>query len=130
VPDAVIPDEPPDENEAYESLDEYLDAQDIAGQGEGPEGGRDIDADVVADQTALHEIGADLDDPDRISLLDGGMDDPDGSGPPPPDDAGRPGYLDEDLDGNEDPELQEVDVDPAELENVADDSPGPDSARW
>ena len=29
-----------------------------------------------------------------------------------------------------DPELEIVDVDPSELEQVADDAPGPDSARW
>jgi hypothetical protein len=76
-----IPEEPPDQNEQFESLDEALDEQDLPGHGGGPEGDRDID-DLVLDQAALEEAGAALDDPDRISMLDGGMDDPDGSGPP------------------------------------------------
>jgi hypothetical protein len=36
----------------------------------------------VADRTALEAAGADLDDPDRISMLGGAMDDPGGWGPP------------------------------------------------
>ncbi|HLH99544.1 MAG TPA: hypothetical protein VKV06_02080 [Acidimicrobiales bacterium] len=76
-----IYDEPPDENEAYENLDESLDDEDL--HGAGPEGGRDVDSDLVADQTELEESGAELDDPEQMSILDGGMDDPDGSGPPP-----------------------------------------------
>jgi hypothetical protein len=74
---SYIPEEPPDENEAYENLDESLDELDLPGHGGGPEGGRDVE-DLVVDREALRELGADLDDPERIALLDGGMDDPDG----------------------------------------------------
>jgi len=128
-----IPEEPPDQNEAYENLDEALDEADLPGHGGGPEGGRDIDEDLVADRTALHEAGADLDDPDRIALLDGAMDDPDGAdvAPRPPGWTGA-----EELDGVDreasygDDQLEFVEVDPSDLEQVPDDAPGPDSARW
>jgi hypothetical protein len=42
-----------------------------------------IDPVLVADELELEELGARLDDPERIALLEGGMDDPDGIGPPP-----------------------------------------------
>ena len=76
--------EPPDENEAYEPLDESIDEEDrtAAEGGRGREGQRDVE-DFVVDRKALREIGADLEDPDRIAMLPGGMDDPDGAGPPP-----------------------------------------------
>ncbi len=122
-----IPEDPPDENEAYENLDEARDAGDLPG-GEDTDGYIDVE-DLVADRRALHEAGADLDDPERYSLLDGGMDDPDG--PPPPDprphrSGSRPAGDDEPTD----PELEIIDVDPALLEQVPDDAPGPDAARW
>jgi hypothetical protein len=125
---SYIHEEPPGENEAYESFDEALDDQDTPGHGPGPEGQRDLDSEIVADQTALEQVGANLDDPDRISLLDGGMDDPDGSGPPPtPEDRGSVvGVEEEPLD----PELEIIDVDATEMDQVPDDAPGPDSARW
>ncbi|HWE56181.1 MAG TPA: hypothetical protein VG435_11755 [Acidimicrobiales bacterium] len=75
-----IPEDPPDDNEAYEQLDEALDGEDLPGHGGGPEGAHDVD-DLIADHAALEDAGAELDDPDRISLLDGAMDDPDGAGP-------------------------------------------------
>jgi hypothetical protein len=53
----------------------------------GPEGTRELDSDIVVDETALRDIEADLDDPDRITLLDGAMDDPDGT--PPATDIGK-----------------------------------------
>lgn len=134
-----IHEDPPDENTAYEPFDEDLDDRDIPGHGPGPEGQRDIDSDIVADHVALHEAGADLDDPDRLSLLDGGMDDPDGSGPP--EEAGDGEEADGGAGGGgsiggvdvgepEDPELEIIDVDATELDQVPDDAPGPDSARW
>lgn len=133
-----ILEEPPDENEAFESLDEALDEQDaLRGFSGGPEGERDLDTDIVVDERALEEIGADLEDPDRVALLDGAMDDPDGSGPPARSLGGSgenwdvtplEAVLDAGTEG--DPELQIVDVDPADLEQVPDDAPGPDSARW
>jgi hypothetical protein len=79
--------QPPDENEAFANLDESLDDVDVTRPGSGSEGGRDLDTDLIVDRTELEEAGADLDDPERLALLDGGMDDPDGSGPKPrPDD--------------------------------------------
>lgn len=149
-------DEPSEETEAYEDLDEALDDDDL--HGVGPEGGRDLDSDVVVDHAELEELGAELDDPDRIGMLDGGMNDPDGVGPPPgrgddeagwdvdpvvADRAARTGTdvgADGDAVGSDDPEdlpdvegdpeLAEIDTDPADLEQVADDAPGPDAARW
>jgi hypothetical protein len=153
-------DEPPDENEAFENLDEALDDEDGVRPGDGPEGERDLDTDVLVDRAELEEIGADLDDPEQMSILDGGMDDPDGSGPPlrsdgDDDTAGwdvDPGTADQgggaqsdvgadgdavgdDLlvdvpDLDDDPELDLTDVDATELDQVPDDAPGPDSARW
>jgi hypothetical protein len=74
-----IYDEPPDENEAFESLDESLDDEDVLDpRRSGPEGERELDSDIVVDETELEEAGAELDDPERMSLLDGGIDDPDG----------------------------------------------------
>ncbi len=90
--DTDIFDEPPDENEAFANLDESLDDVDGVRPGAGPEGGRDLDADVVVDRTELEEAGAELDDPDRIALIDGGMDDPDGVGGPPPVDDDEAGW--------------------------------------
>lgn len=125
-----IPEDPPDENEAFEPLDESLDEEDLPGHGGGPEGERELDRDLITDRTALREVGADLDDPDRIALLDGGMDDPDGSGPPR-DDELLPEEAPEGTDGEDvDPELEEIDTDATDLDGIADDAPGPDSARW
>jgi hypothetical protein len=142
-----IPEEPPDENEAYENLDEALDDVDLqGGYGGGPEGQRDLDSELIVDRAELEEAGANLDDPDRISVLDGGMDDPDGLPPVRQDrgaaDAGwdvdpvatDTGYAveeDEDPDGPElDPELELIVTDATDLEDQPDDAPGPDSARW
>jgi hypothetical protein len=74
-------DEPPDENEAFANLDESLDDEDGLWPGAGPEGERELDTDIVVDRTELEEAGAILDDPERMSVLDGGIDDPDGTGP-------------------------------------------------
>jgi hypothetical protein len=125
-----IREEPPDDNEAYESLDEHLDEQDLPGHGPGPEGGRDIE-DLTVDQRALQQAGADLDDPDRISLLDGAMDDPDGSAPParPAAVAAGEGSASE-SEPAADPELEIVDVDATDMDRFPEDAPGPDSARW
>lgn len=68
-------------NEAFESLDEALDEVDgQRGFIGGPEGQRDLDSDLVVDQAELQEAGAELDDPEQMALLDGAMDDPDGTG--------------------------------------------------
>jgi hypothetical protein len=150
--DTDILDEPPDENEAFENLDEALDDEDGIRPGAGPEGRRDLDTDIVVDRAELEEAGANLDDPERISLLDGGMDDPDGSGPPsrPDDDDeagwdvdpvthGAAGRVDEtEDDGLSDRDL--VDVPPLDdeddvlypgldLDEIPDDAPGLDGGR-
>jgi hypothetical protein len=159
------PDEPPDNNEAFASLDESLDDEDAYGSAfePGPEGERDLDAELTVDEAELEEAGANLDDPERLSLLDGGMDDPDGVGPAPSVDEERgwdvdprwerpraeggagvyPGeasYADADGDAVSDdclldvPDLPEdpaLEITPAaDLDELPDDAPGSDSARW
>jgi hypothetical protein len=151
-------DETPDENEQYESLDEALDEEDLPGHSGASEGARDLDVDVIVDRTALEEVGAQLDDSEQMSMLDGGIDDPDGAGPPAarddPDagwdvdpvvadheqgqqaDAGAEGdavtgdVLEDVPELQQDPELEIVATDALELEEVSDDAPGADSARW
>jgi hypothetical protein len=147
-------DEPPDDNEAFANLDESLDDEDAIRPGHGPEGGRDLDGDLVVDLAELDEAGAGFDDPERLSLLDGGIDDPDGTGPPAPEDdeAGwdvdplqRPGVSDwsegDEVDADGDavapsrlldlPGLDEED-DPSaglDFEQIPDDAPGLDGGR-
>jgi hypothetical protein len=47
-----------------------------------------LDPALVVDDRELAEAGAELDDPEAMAVLDGGIDDPDGIGVPP---AHRPG---------------------------------------
>jgi hypothetical protein len=87
----------PDESldtETYDSWDEELDDQDVvtpdaAGD---PEGERSFDRQLVLDEVEAEEAGIALDDPERLAVLDGGIDDPDGVGSPEqrarPDDEG------------------------------------------
>jgi hypothetical protein len=117
---SYIPEEPQDENEAYENLDESLDELDLPGHGGGPEGGRDVE-DLVVDREALRELGADLDDPERIALLDGGMDDPDGVELPR---RSPPGAAGDEIEPGGVPGLEIVDVDATEMDQVPDDEPG------
>jgi hypothetical protein len=42
-----------------------------------------LDPNLQVDERELAEVGAELDDPESIATLDGGIDDPDGSGVPP-----------------------------------------------
>jgi hypothetical protein len=149
-----IPKEPPEDIEQYENVDQALDEQDATGEGVGQ---RDLE-DMTADRTELEEAGADLEDEGRISMRDGGLDDPDGSGPPEdrgvleagwdvdPVTADRGGGEQADVgaegdavtedelidvpDFEDDPELELIDTDPTELEQIPDDAPGADSARW
>jgi hypothetical protein len=153
-------DEPSDENEAFENLDESLDDEEAVRGDTGVEPSRDLDTDLVVDQEELEEIGANLDDPEQMSMLDGGMDDPDGAGPssarssradeagwdvdPVARDSGGGAQSEAGADGDAtgdtllddvpdvtgDPDLEEIDTDPADFDEIADDSPGPDSARW
>jgi hypothetical protein len=46
------------------------------------EGDPSLDPTLQADERELEEIGAELDDPEDLVSLDGGMDDPDGLGEP------------------------------------------------
>ncbi len=85
--DQSIPDEAPEATETYEQYDE------VAGSAQSDETRADpsatgvtgADADLTrftelpVDEAANEEIGAGLDDPEQMAMLDGGMDDPDGS---------------------------------------------------
>jgi len=145
-----IPKQPPED----ENVDLALDEQDASGDGTGQ---RQIE-DMTADRTELEEAGADLEDEDQMSLLDGGIDDPDGSGPPEDRDDTEAGWdvdpvtadraggeqADEGAEGDavtddqlidvadieDDPELEVIDTDPADLEQIPDDSPDADPDRW
>ena len=140
--------QPPEDSTLYEDVDEDLDEQDATGEGFGQ---RDIE-DMTVDRTALQEVGGDLEDEDRVSLLEGGIDDPDGSGPVEADDleagwevdpvtADRPGgkqtgvaaegddEVGEDElipDIEDDPELEVIDTDPADLEKIPEGYPNVD----
>jgi hypothetical protein len=149
-----IPNQPPEDIEQYEEVDEALDEQDATGEGSRQ---RDIE-DMTADRTELEEAGADLEDEGQISMLDGGIDDPDGSGPakdrddieagwdvdPVTGDRGGGEQADVGAEGDavtedelidvpdieDDPELELIDTDPTDMEQIPDDAPGADSARW
>jgi hypothetical protein len=77
----------PDESldtETYDTWDEELDEQDVvtpdaAGD---PEGERSLDRQLLVDGAEAEEAGVQLDDPERLAVLDGGIDDPDGVGIP------------------------------------------------
>ena len=140
--------QPPEDVRQYEDVDEALDEQDATGEGSYQ---RDIE-DMTVDRRALQEAGADLADEDEISVLEGGMDDPDGSGPSSDRDdieagwdvdpvvAGRGGgeQVDIGAEGHavaedelveDDAELDEIDTDPADLEQIAD-PPGPETSPF
>jgi hypothetical protein len=118
-------------------LDE-VDAQ--RGYSGGPEGQRDLGSDLVIDRLELAEAGADLDDPEQMSLLQGAMDDPDGTAaqvrlPLTEDDDDddtdaegdeRDGWLDDDeYDAVGDRrDLEIIDVDPGDLEELPDEGSG------
>ena len=141
--------QPPEDSTLYEDVDNELDEEDATGEGFGQ---RDIE-DMTVDRTALAEVGGNLEDEEQMSLLEGGIDDPDGSGPAgDPDDleAGwdvdpattdriggkEPGVAaegDEDVaedelipDPEDDPELEEVDTDPVDLEKIPEGFPNVD----
>jgi hypothetical protein len=73
------PDEPL-ETETFEAWDEALDDEDARAPGEpgGPEGERSLDEQLIVDDAEVDELGLNLDDPERLAVLDGGADDPDG----------------------------------------------------
>ena len=96
----------PDESlgtETFESWDEDLDLEDevTPDSVDDPEGERSLDRQLYVDDAEAEEIGAELDDPEHMAVLDGDMDDPDGV---EPSDGGRPAAAGEegwDLDAEE-----------------------------
>src|ERR1700722_2135554 len=140
--------QPPEDSTLYENVDEALDEQDATGEASGQ---RDIE-DMTVDRTELKEIGGDLEDEGRISILEGGIDDPDGSGPAEDADDVEAGWdidpvtadrrggkqagvgaeddeVGEDElipDIEDDPELEVIDTDPADLENIPEGYPNVD----
>jgi hypothetical protein len=116
VTDIEVPDEPPEETEVFEQYDEESDAaidddghvSDPAATGiSGSE--RDLTrfTEMPVDTLENEEIGLGFDDPQRMAVLDGGMDDPDG--------------IDPSL-------LDPADDEPARVRS--DLEPGPESAGW
>ncbi len=77
------PDEPLG-TEAFEQGDEALDEDSRIDSSfiEDVEKDPSLDPTLQADERELEEIGAELDDPEDLVTLDGGMDDPDGLGGP------------------------------------------------
>jgi hypothetical protein len=140
--------QPPEDSTLYEDVDEALDEQDAIGEGSGQ---RDVE-DMTVDRTALKEIGGDLEDESRLSILDGGIDDPDGSGPAEDADDVEAGWdvdpvtadrrggkqvgvgAEDDQVGEDElipdiedvPELEVVDTDPADLEKIPEGYPNVD----
>ena len=77
----------PDESlgtETYDTWDEELDEQDVVtpdATGD-PEGERSLDRQLLVDSAEAEEAGVQLDDPQRLAVLDGGIDVRDGVGIP------------------------------------------------
>jgi hypothetical protein len=77
----------PDESldtETYDAWDEELDEQDVVtpnATGD-PEGERSLDRQLLVDDAEVEEAGVQLEDPEELAVLDGGIDDPDGVGIP------------------------------------------------
>ncbi len=96
------PDEPLG-TEVFDAWDESLDAEDAADPEalERSEGERSIDRQLFVDELELDEAGVRLDDPERIVVLAGGADDPDGLDTPPWPANSRPGEEGWDLDAGE-----------------------------
>jgi hypothetical protein len=80
--DAWSPDEPSG-TEAFEQGDEALDDDATLGASgvEIVEQDPSLDPTLLVDEVELSEAGALLDDPESLAVLDGGIDDPDGTGP-------------------------------------------------
>ncbi|MGO8864519.1 MAG: hypothetical protein ACLQRH_27640 [Acidimicrobiales bacterium] len=77
----------PDEPMGTETFEQGDDARDESGRVD-PRFDEDVDVDpsldptLLVDHRELEEVGAELDDPEALAILDGGMDDPDGIGEP------------------------------------------------
>jgi hypothetical protein len=101
------PDQPLD-SEALEQADEALDEDDaFSSEDDSPDALAPRNQQLPVDDRELEEAGANLDDPEQLAVLDGGIDDPDGVGGDEvhtrsrsSDDEGWD--LDADLDGDED----------------------------
>jgi hypothetical protein len=109
------PDEPLD-TETYESWDEDLDSRDevTPDDVDDAEGERSLDRQLVVDDAELEALGSQLDDPDRMAVLDGDMDDPDGLEAEGLD-GGSPRPVDQegwDLDAEERQTDERLDADP------------------
>jgi hypothetical protein len=81
--DDWTPDEPPG-TEAFEQGDEALDESTRINSSfiEEVELDPSLDPTLALDERELEEVGATLDDPEQLATLDGGIDDPDGTGEP------------------------------------------------
>jgi hypothetical protein len=81
--DTWSPDQPLG-SETFEQGDEASDEASRVNPGftEDVEEDPSLDPTLLIDEAELEEIGVDLDDPELLATLDGGMDDPDGSGEP------------------------------------------------
>lgn len=114
--DEWSPDEPLGE-ETYESWDEALDERDeLEPDALGdPEGERELDSQLYLDDTAAEEAGAELDDPEHLAVLDGGIDDPDGVGEPSASTEGADD-LGWDLDAGDRETAEDIDDNPDILE--------------
>lgn len=88
----------------FEAWDEWLDAEDAADPDglQRSEGERSLDRQLFVDEVELDEAGVRLDDPERIVVLAGGADDPDGLDAPPPPAGPRAGEEGWDLAAGED----------------------------
>jgi len=99
--DEWTPDEPPGE-EAFEQGDEARDEEERLD----PRWSEDIELDpslnptFQVDNRELEETGSELDDPEAMVTLEGGIDDPDGLGPPSGARTSRPDQEGWDLDAD------------------------------
>ena len=109
----------PDEQlgtETFEQGDEAFDDKSQLDPGflEGVELDPSLDPTLQVDDRELEEAGAEFDDPEALTTLDGGLDDPDGIGGPTTRERAKAGDTEGwDLDapevpGNEDPEADEL----------------------
>ncbi len=83
--DTWSPDEPLG-TEVFEQADEAASEQERLDPelAEASQLDTDLEPSTVVDELELEEIGVELDDPEMIATLSGGMDDPDGVGGPRP----------------------------------------------
>jgi hypothetical protein len=70
------------DSETFEQADEALDEDDAfsSQDAEGPDALGPRNRQLPIDDRELEEAGANLDDPEQLAVLDGGIDDPDGVG--------------------------------------------------